>query len=80
MALAIPATFTLANEIFGALNGIGGILISMRKCYKGHNNTSALFARAESSLLSIRQLVKEVSVFVVLGGFSMESFSFIELR
>lgn len=74
LELVIPAAFTLTAGLFGLLNGIGGIFLGMRKCYKGYNNVGALLERGEAYLSSIRDLVKQVAAFVHIGSVSMEAF------
>jgi len=80
MALVIPAAFTLTTGIFGALNAIGGILISMRRCYKGYKKIRILLDRIEASLSGIRDLVKQAAAYVALRAVPMESFCSIVVR
>jgi len=58
MAVVVPVAFTLTTGIFGALNTIGGIFISMRKCYKGYKKIGGLLEESEVSVTSTKNLAK----------------------
>lgn len=62
MVLVVPAAFALTTGIFGALNGIAAILLSMRKSYKGWKKLHGLLDEADEGDIRLMIPVAEVKV------------------
>lgn len=80
MALVVPAEFALTTGVFGSLNGIAGILLSMKRCYKGYKKVGGILEKGEASVSNTQELVKEVAQFVALKVVSIGAFCSIEVR
>lgn len=66
--------YSLASGILETCNTITTILLQIRKCYKARKKIAGLVADGLSSVENIRNLVKQVAVYVQLRGVSMEAF------
>lgn len=68
------------SSLIGTCNTIANVVDSYRKCRKAKKKITPLVEEALASLLNIKKRAPQVTVFVELGGISMDTFGSIARR